>query len=208
MTLMERSAHTYHTFPPLQKPENNVLLLLTWGMVVTGRQFEVLSEWASSDNGLNLYQQLIGDFQGSQSAEQLALTTAALMCHRRLLPYLSDDYAQPIRGSYLADLDALLNGRSLGNSRIVWERMVFSLLRVLRSSANQYEDLIQFLATALDRETPLLDSFDGFSDQYLKRRIDGQRHETAAVELSHLKMPELREDDDLSWVNVTLSEVL
>jgi hypothetical protein len=43
----------------------------------------------------------------------------ALMGHRRLLPDLSDDYDQPINDSYLDDLDALLSGRSLGNSGIV-----------------------------------------------------------------------------------------
>lgn len=203
---MRRSEHMYCTIPSLRKPENNVPLLLTWGMSVSGRQLEVLGEWARSENGLNLYNQLIRDFQVSQCAEQLALTMAALMCHRRLLPYLSDDYTQPINGSYVADLDALLNGHSLENSKMVWERMVFSLLRVLSSFTNQYEDLIQFLASVLDRETPLLDPFDGFSDQYLTRRINGQPHETVILKLSHLKMPELRKDDDLGWVTVAPSE--
>jgi hypothetical protein len=157
---------------------------------------------------VNLYNQLIRDFQASQGAEQLALTVAALMCHRRLLPYHSDDYTQPINGSYLADLDALLNGHSLENSKAIWERMVFSLLRVLSSFANQYEDLIQFLASVLDRETPLLDPFDGFSDQYLIRKINGQLHDIAILVLDqdYLKTPKLRKDDVLDWVTVTLLE--
>jgi hypothetical protein len=208
MTLIGSSSHTYQTFPSLQKPENNVLLLLTWSMVVSGHQLKVLSEWASSDDSSQLYKQLLSDFQGPQSPEQLALTMAALMSYRRLLLDLSDDSDRPIKGSYLADLDALLDGHSLGNSGIVGERMLFSLVRVFRSFVNQFVDLAMFLETVLDREPPLLHVFDGFCDQYLSRRIGGHTHETAMVELSHLKMPELRGDGDSDWVTVTLSEAL
>jgi hypothetical protein len=207
MTLMGSSSHTYHTIPPLRKPENNTILLLTW-TVVSDHQLDVLRAWAGSEDGWNLYKQLAKDAQRSQSVEQLALTMAASMRYRRLLPDRSDDSDQPIRGSYLADLDALLNGQSLGNSGIVWERMVFSLLRVLRSFVNQYEDLITFLDTVLDREPPLLHVFDGFCDQYLSRMINSQPHETAIVELSHFKMPELRRDDDLDWVTIPPPEEL
>lgn len=201
MTLIGSSSHTYQTFRSLQKPENNVLLLLTWSMVVSGSQLEVLSEWASSDNSSQLYQQLLSAFQGPQNSEQLALTMAALMGHRRLLYDVSTNNGQPIKGSYLADLDALLHGDSLGISGIVWERMVFSLLRVLGSFMDQFEDLQQFLGTGLDREIPLLHPYDGFSDQYLVRRIQGQSHDAAMP-----KMPELRADEDLDWVVISLSE--
>jgi hypothetical protein len=47
---------------------------------------------------------------------------------------------------------------------------------------NQYEDLITLLDTVLDQEPPLLHVFDGFSDQYLSRRINDQPHETTMVE--------------------------
>jgi hypothetical protein len=80
--------------------------------------------------------------------------------------------------------------------------MVFALVRVLHSSVDQYKDIITFLETTLDREPPLLQVFNGFSDQYLYRRINGQPYEAARVELSHIKMPELRGDDDQDWVNV------
>jgi hypothetical protein len=209
MILILSSTHTYRTIPPLQRPGNNTLLLLTWSTVVSDRQLDVLREWASSENGL--YKQLIRDFRDPQNAEQLVLIMAALMSYRRLLPDLSDDSDRPIRGSYLADLDALLNGCSLGNSGIIAQRMVFSLIRVFRSSGNQFEELTTFLETVLDREPPLLHVFDGFCDQYWNRRIDSHTrhtHEIAMVELSHLKMPELREDGDPDWVTVTLPEAL
>lgn len=98
--------------------------------------------------------------------EQLALSTAALMSYRRLLPDLLDDSGQPIKGSSLVDLDALLNGHLLGNSTRVVEKMVFELVRVLRSFANQFKDPITFLDTVLDREHLLLHELEGLSDQY------------------------------------------
>jgi hypothetical protein len=117
----------------------------------------------------------------------------------------ADATVQPITGSYLADLGALLAGHSLGNSGKVGEQMVFALLRVLRLRpfVDQYKDLVTFLETALDREPPLLHHFDGFSDQYLCRMINGQPHKTAIDELSRIKMPELREDNDSDWITVT-----
>ena len=208
MALMESSAYTHLTLPALSKPENNVPLLLTWSTVVSSRQLGVLSDWVCSADGWNLYKQLVEDFQGSQSVEQLALTIAALVNYRRLLPGLSDHSDQPIKSIYLADLDALLHGDSHGNLGRVVEQTVFALIRVLHSFMDQFKDLIMFLETALDREPPLLHVFDRSPDQYLRRRIKGQPHKTAIAELSRIKMPELRGDDDADWVNVTHPEEL
>lgn len=61
----------------------------------------------------------------------------------------------------------------------VGEQIVFALIRVLRSFGDQFEDLITFLDTVLDRSLLLLHVFDGFCDQYLSQRIDGQTHKTA-----------------------------
>ena len=84
--------------------------------------------------------------------------------------------------------------------------MVFSLIRVFRFSGyeNEFKELTTFLETVLDREPPLLHVFDGFCDQYWRRRIDGHAHGTVMVKLSDLKMLELREDNDTDWVIVTL----
>jgi hypothetical protein len=206
MTLMKSSTHTYHAIPKLQKSGNNELLLLIWGTMVSGRQLGILREWASSQNGWNLYKRLTRGIQGSQSVKQLALTMTALMNYRRLLPDFSDDFDQPIKGSYLADLDALLNGHSLENSGTVWEQMAFALVRILRFFMHQFEDLVTFLETVLDRESSSLHVFDEFSDQYLRWMIKGQLHEIAIVRLSHCKTSELR--GDLNWVTVTHPEGL
>jgi hypothetical protein len=55
LKLIVNSEQTYRTFPPLQKPENNVLLLLTWSSMADGPHLRVFTEWASSKDGLNLY---------------------------------------------------------------------------------------------------------------------------------------------------------
>jgi hypothetical protein len=182
--------------------ENNLLCLLTWSTMISDRQLKVLTKWVRSGNGRNLYQQLARDIQVSQSIEQLTLTMAALMSYQRLFSHNSGDSDQPIKGSFLGDLDALLNGHLLGNSGIVGERMTISLIRVLRSDVDQSENLTIFLDTTLDQEPPSLHAFDGLSDQYWRQRIDGQSHEEAMVEISRFNMPELRGDDDPDWVTI------
>jgi hypothetical protein len=181
-------------------------LLLAWSTVISVRQHNVLREWARSEGGWNLYEQLIRDVQDSQTVEQLALIMVALMNDLRLLPDRLDHINQPINGSYLADLDALFHGEPLGNRGRVAEQMVFALVRVLHSFAGQFKDLIAFVETALDRERPLLHPFDGFSDLYVSQKTCGRTHKTAMVEPSQIKMPELRVDDDLDWVTVTHPE--
>lgn len=202
LSLTTISAKTYLIFPVLQTTGNSALLLLAWSTMVSGRPVEVLSEWARSRDGWSLYKQLAIEFQISHGVEQLALIMAALMSYRRLLPDVSDHFDQPIKGSFLADLNVLLDGQPLGNSGAVTEQMVFSLVRVLRSFGDQFEDIIIFLETILDRYPPLLHVFDGFSDQHLRSRISARPHKTAVVGLSQIEMPELREGDDSNWVTV------
>ena len=60
---MRSSANTFHNLPILLKAENNVLLLLTWSTMASSRQIKILSDWARSVDGWNLYTQLIDDFQ-------------------------------------------------------------------------------------------------------------------------------------------------
>lgn len=137
------------------------------------RPFKVLNEWAHSGDFWNLYKQLAEEFQGPQSVEQLALIMAALMICRRLLHDFLDHSDQPIKGSYLANLDTLLRGESLGNNGRVAEQMVLSLVRELYFFGDQFKDLIAFLETALDRERSPLHVFDGFNDRYLRLRMEG-----------------------------------
>ncbi len=46
--------------------------------------------------------------------------------------------------------------------------MAFALVRILRFFMHQFEDLVTFLETVLDRESSSLHVFDEFSDQYLR----------------------------------------
>ncbi len=195
---MRGSAHIYQIFPSLQKPENSMLMLLAYSSnLITqntsncGRQLDVLQKWASSEDGWSLHKNLVRDAQDPQSVEQLSLITIALMGYSRLLPDHQDHLEQPIKSSYLADLDAYFHGDSLGNSGRVAEQMVFALIRVFSTFGDQYEDLITFLVTALDRDPPLLHPLAGLSDQYLRCRLDRQTHgaafDTTMGELPHLR---------------------
>ena len=128
------------------------------------------------------------------------MTLAALLCRERLLPYTSDDTTQPIYCCYLADFDVLLSGESLSNRRTVFERIGYSFLRVLATLGDKYEDMIQLLAVALDKDAPSLESFDGLTDQYGAPRIKNRdSHLRAYNEVMNLrlmkKMLELGMDD-------------
>ena len=179
---MRANEHTYHRCSSLRKPENNVLLLLTWSSIIHDRSLRVLSEWASSGNALNLCQRLVKDFQNFQAPEQLALILAALLCHGRLLFYTSDDTVQPINDCYLADLDVLLSDKSLSNQRTVFEKTGFSFLRIFTIFDNEYKIIIQILAVALDKDSPLLKPFDGLTDQYEVERIKNKISHLSAYE--------------------------
>jgi hypothetical protein len=140
--------------------------------LAAGNPIEILSEWAVSEDGLSLYQRSTRDVQISHTTEQLALTLAALMCHKRLLPYYLTDNTQSIRGSYLSDFDALIKGERLSNERAVLGHMLFSLLRVLETSTDGFQNLCEFLATVLKTPTLILHRFDGFSDEYWVHRTN------------------------------------
>lgn len=124
-------------------------------------EIERYSEWASSGDTLNLSQRLAEDLQHSQEPEQLALILAALLCHRRLLPYTSDDTVQPINGCYLADLYVILSGGSLSNRRTVFESMCLSFSRVLTALGDKRKIMVRLFADALVEVTPLMESFNG-----------------------------------------------
>lgn len=196
---MRDRAETYRHLPSLQNPVNDMLVLLTWSSNLQGHLLRVLSEWANSDDGVTLYQRLVEDLQNSQKTEQLALILAALLSHERLV-YTAEDAVRPINGCYLADLDALLSGKSLSNRRTVLERMCLSMLRVLGTLGNEYEETINFLAITLHIQTPLLDPFDGFTDQYLLSRIRTLPHKGAYKVVTDLRMPELDKKDGMEWV--------
>ena len=135
-----------------------------------GHPLQVLSEWVALDDGMSLYQRLTRDIQDSRTTEQLALTLAASLCHRRLL-YSSNDTAQPTKGNYLADFDALIKGEPLSNEQTVFRRMLFSFLQVLETPIDRYQNISNFLTAMLHTATPILDPFDEFSDQYWVYRM-------------------------------------
>lgn len=57
-------------------------------------------------------------------------------------PYTSNDTVKVIRGCYLTDLDALLNGHRLSNKRMVSEKMGSTLLSILYTFKDEYRNMI------------------------------------------------------------------
>jgi hypothetical protein len=157
-------SHIYHRQPALKRPDNNILLVLIWSSIASdvSRNF---SEWAASDDGLNLRRRLLKDVQKSQTTEQLALTLAAWLCLQRLLP-CSSDITQPIKGCFLADLGALLTGERLSNECTVLERMIFSFSQALDTFGGEYQDTRQLINAVLDTDTLPLEHPDRISVQY------------------------------------------
>jgi len=79
----------------------------------------------------------------------------------------------------------------LSNQRTVFERIGFSFLRVLTTLGDDYKDMIQLLAAALDKDPPLLEPFDGLTDQYVVQRIKKRLpHLSARKEVKGLRLIE------------------
>ena len=71
---------------------------------------------------------------------------------------------------------------------MVFERMGFSFLRVL-TTFGKYKDMIQLLASALDKGLPFLELFDGLTDQYVIERIRNRvPHLSACKEVKGLRL--------------------
>ena len=152
---------------------------------------------------MSLYKRSTRDVQTSHTTEQLALTLVALLCYKRLLPYCLTDSTQPIKGSYLLDFDALIKGKFLSNERAVFERMLFSLLRVLETFIDDFQDICELLTTVLKTPTPMLHHFDGFSDGYWAHRMSRLTHEKAfgKTNIHHIMdhVVTLDVDDEEDW---------
>lgn len=78
---------------------------------------------------------------------------------------------------------------------------------MLGTLGDEYEDMIIFLAIILDIQAPLLEPFDGLTDQYLLSRICNElNHKSAYKWVADLRsmraMPELDKDDGIEWVMV------
>jgi hypothetical protein len=149
--------------------------------MVQGQLPRVLIKWAVSNDGWSLYQRLIGDLQSSQTTEQAALTLAALLCFKRLLPYSSDDTPQSFKGGYLADFDALMKGEPLTNERTVLEHMIFSFLRAIDTFQDGYQGIRQLLATVVGKDVPALGPCDRFLNQYWICRMKRQSYRDAFI---------------------------
>lgn len=139
------SEHTHQLFPSFKKPENNILLLLTWSSTIHGRPLQVLRGWASSGETSGLYRRLREDFQES---EQLTLILAALLCHERLCPYALNDTVELLFIYGLVDLGLHSSVKYLSNPRKVLKDVCYSFIRALEIF-DECKGLMNFLAVVL-----------------------------------------------------------
>ncbi|KAH8595124.1 hypothetical protein B0O99DRAFT_686979 [Bisporella sp. PMI_857] len=176
--------HFYYEHPSLLRPKNDILVLLARSSLEPMAN-QVLAEWAVANDGLSAYQRIARDLQDSQTLEQLGLTLAALLNRQRLLPHTPNNNNQPTKGSFQVDFDLLLNGQHVGNERVMFERMIFSVLRVFYTGRSD-EKPCQFLTMILDTTSPAPDPFDDFLDQYWVYRIEERLTHEYALEMAEL----------------------
>lgn len=183
--LLENRDKTYEKFPSLREPGNDVMLLLIWSSAFLDDDVYVLRMWASSEEGKAVSERWIQDFQDPQSKGQLILVISAIALYVRLLSdgKVSVGVEQPIKGSYLADLDANLKGLSSQNSERVWEHVLQSLMRVFRGLqlGRHVLDLLALIDNAFESNCQS-HMFDGWLDVYLRLRIEGRDHDIACAE--------------------------
>jgi hypothetical protein len=147
---MTDRTYFYREYPSLQMPTNNILVLLAWSSTEP-KVNRVLAEWAASDTSFRVYERINESIKEYQTTEQLVLALAALLCYQRFLPVICKD--QPIKGSYQADFDAILNGERLGNEPTVLEYMGFSVLRVYYTVKDNEKMRLFLAAVCLHRTT-------------------------------------------------------
>lgn len=182
-----------------------MLLLLSWSPTYHGQTLQVLSGWIKTQESMKLYQRLIEDLRRQQRPDNFALTLAALLCRERLLPYKMDDTIDALRGSYLADFDAILKGQDTSNRRAVFEFMITSLQRVLSTfdHLDTSEETVRLLAEVLDGEEAT--TLGPMEDQYCQEKVRGQDHDRAVAEaieaLSKMVKSDWNADDD--WTVIT-----
>ncbi|PMD55331.1 uncharacterized protein K444DRAFT_667156 [Hyaloscypha bicolor E] len=204
-------AHIYQQYPFFNRRENDVLVLLTSGLINSIVR-RVVTEWSLSNDGRSTFEGMINNLQGPQTCEDLGLNLAALLCYRRLRGV--QDTPRTTNGSYLLDFDALLNFKPLYNEQATLEQMMLSFLRVLKTFKGRFQDLHRFLTATLGMEdTPVLHPLDGYSDQYFNRRIEYRPGHDGAFEKAKLQAlmkfidlnpVETGTDDDNDWDTVSL----
>ena len=178
-----------------RKPENNILLLLTWiGTLSTHEgskvELDALCDWLISEDGWELYLHLVDMVQATQDIHQLILILIGIVVIRQFSPDSSDQFDEPINPCFLQDLDALLHDGKLGNSGRVAMHFAFAFAQILRCSKVYPQHLTVLLETTLqslprideERFETLLRVDYTCAAYYVQQRIKGADHDTAYKE--------------------------
>ena len=80
----------------------------------------MLRDWINSEESANLYQRIIKDLWLEETPEQLGLSLTALLCRERMITGIPDQPGRPVKGSYLADFNTILNGQDVTDKQRVF----------------------------------------------------------------------------------------
>lgn len=127
---------------------------------------------------------MIDGLRLQQLSERFALILTVLSCREGLLSYIKNNIARFIENNYLTDFDVILNDKDISNRRAIFEHMIMSLVRALRTH-DIFAELAQFLAETLQQKQSLLGLLDGISDQYCAKKIHGLDHNEAFEEIKN-----------------------
>ena len=131
----------------------------------------MLHDWVKSEEGLNMYRQLLACLQGSLLFHELVLSLAAL-----LLIYGVSQGFQPTESTpreSLEDLDRFLSGHfAIEDSRSFLFAMLWTFLRILSSEVQSSASnaLVHLLHDVVDIPRPLPEVVRESQDSYWKAR--------------------------------------
>lgn len=126
--LKHLSARVCRDLPLLQRPENDMLILLCYYALSPADA--AVRRWVNSPRGISFYWQTVKDLKGQATMEQISLRVLALLSFERLCRFRPTEDLGPAFSCYLNDFCRLLQGERFSNSRTVLERMALSLERV------------------------------------------------------------------------------
>ncbi|KAH6658633.1 hypothetical protein BKA67DRAFT_674717 [Truncatella angustata] len=168
-------SYIYRLAPSLQKPENDMLVVLCF-CSLSDTVDPAISEWVNSSEGTKFYHRTIGGCQNKEAFGQMCLRILALLSFQKMLSCRIHTTSEPTHSSYLYDFCKLLDGETLNNTQTVMERMALSLKRRMdKENSDGIRDLFRAVT-----EVPL-HICDGQSDEYWTCRLEWESYHQDAL---------------------------
>ncbi|KAH8194311.1 hypothetical protein TruAng_011519 [Truncatella angustata] len=168
-------SYIYHLAPSLQKPENDMLVVLYF-CSLSDTVDPAISEWVNSSECTSFYHRTIGGCQNKEAFGQMCLRILALLSFQKMLSCRIHTTSEPTHSSYLYDFCKLLDSETLNNTQTVMERMALSLKRRMdKENSEGIRDLFRAVT-----EVPL-HICDGQSDEYWTCRLEWESNHLDAL---------------------------